>query len=162
MHRIFSIIAIALICTSGYGARKYGMAGCGLGTFVVDPDSSGFAQAFAATTNGTAYSQIGGIISGTSNCVPDEGEKKAMNQEQFVLHNLASLAKEITQGEGETLSAFTEELGCSASISTAVKSELKSNAGIILAAPGAIAVLESAKEMIRSKPEISKHCSLVG
>lgn len=134
------------------------MAGCGLGSYVIDPEGGGVVQAFAATTNGTAATKFFGIVSGTSNCVPDEGDKKAELQEKFIRHNLSSLAKEITQGEGETLAAFTEALGCSAAVAPAVRMELKSNAQTILAAPGGMAVLESIKGTLKSRPEIGQNC----
>ncbi len=161
MNRLVSMIAIALVCTLGYGARKYGMSGCGLGNYVVDADAGGFAHAFGDTTNVTVASQFFGIISGTSNCEPDEFEKKAMNQQQFVTHNLASLAKEIAQGEGTTLAAFTEALGCSSNVESNVRVELKSNASEILAAPGALAVLETAKAKLRGNPDTNLGCKFL-
>lgn len=162
MQRLIGIIAIALVCTTGFGARKYGMSGCGLGTYVVDAEAGGFAHAFGYTTNGTAYSTLGGIISGTSNCEPDDAEKKAQYQERFVINNFASLSKEMTQGEGQTLAAFAEALGCSNEVAPVVKSSLKGNAAEILAAPGAIAALEQAKQVLSRDAEIGKHCKFLG
>lgn len=162
MHRLVGIIAIALVCTTGFGARKYGMSGCGLGSYVVDPDAGGFAHAFGYTTNGTIP---GGaffpIISGTSNCEPDEGDKKAEYQESFISHNFASLSKEMTQGQGETLIAFTETLGCSQDVVPMAHMQLKANASEILAAPGAVAALETAKDVLGRNPQIGKSCKFL-
>lgn len=158
MHRLIGVIAIALVCTTGFGARKYGMSGCGLGTYVVDADAGGFAHAFSFTTHNTMYSQLGGIISGTSNCEPDEMDKKAQHQEKFILNNFASLSKEITQGQGETLAAFSETLGCSSESLPVVSSDLKDRATEILAAPGAIAALETAKGVLSRNPVLIKQC----
>ena len=47
--------------------RKYGIAGCGLGS-VLFGTSGGV---FAYTTNSSSGNQVFGITSGTSNCLPD-------------------------------------------------------------------------------------------
>jgi hypothetical protein len=98
----------------GVGARtntyKYGMAGCGLGSLVFEPSGM---QVLAATTNGSFYSQTFGISFGTSNCNDPSSAKTAYEQEVFMNANLASLSKEAAQGDGVTLRAFAELLGCS-------------------------------------------------
>ena len=163
MQRLLGIVALAVVCTAGFGARQYGMSGCGLGSYVVDPDAGGFAHVFGYTTHGTVP---GGaffpIISGTSNCVPDSARKTAQSQEQFILNNFASLSKEISQGQGETLSAFTEVLGCDGAGAGIVRDELKNGAAEILAAPGAIAALEAVKQILNRNPDAGKSCRYLG
>lgn len=88
----------------------YGMAGCGLGSIVITKD--GFVQVFAATTNGTLYSQTFGITFGTSNCVSDGAVLFDREQEMFVEANLGALKADIAAGGGEYLAAFTTLLGC--------------------------------------------------
>ena len=92
------------------GAAKYGPAGCGLGSLVFKPDS-GFTQIFAATTNGSTYTQTFGISSGTSNC--DTGPGSSQSAKAFVQTNRAALAKDIARGRGETISSLTALAGCS-------------------------------------------------
>ncbi len=90
---------------SGQG---YGMAGCGLGSFVFG-DKSGMIQIFAATTNGFAGNQTFGISSGTLNC----GESgRVANAEQFIDVNKVSLQNDLARGQGETLSALSNVLDC--------------------------------------------------
>lgn len=93
---------------SSYKAA-YGMAGCGLGTFVIKED--GIMQILAATTNGTSGSQTFGITSGTSNCAPSQSVAAA-EQEVFIRANLASLEREAAQGSGEYLNAYAQILNC--------------------------------------------------
>lgn len=100
------------------GAAKYGPAGCGLGSLVFKPDS-GFTQIFAATTNGSTYTQTFGISSGTSNC--DTGPGSSRSAKAFVETNRAALAKDIARGRGETISNLAALAGCSDSRAVGVK-----------------------------------------
>lgn len=94
-------------------AGSYGMAGCGLGSLVIK--SNGIAQIFAATTNGTSYSQTLGITTGTSNCTPGGAAFREHEQEVFVAVNFESLEKEMAAGKGEKLDAFSALMGCKSS-----------------------------------------------
>jgi hypothetical protein len=100
------------------GAAKYGPAGCGLGSLVFKPDS-GFTQIFAATTNGSTYTQTFGISSGTSNC--DTGPGSSQSAKAFVQTNRAALAKDIARGRGETISSLSALAGCSDAHAVGVK-----------------------------------------
>jgi hypothetical protein len=93
----------------GTGTAKYGPAGCGLGSLIFEPDS-GFTQIFAATTNGTSYTQTFGITSGTSNCDDDAGGEESAKA--FVQTNRAALAKDIARGKGETIATLSELAAC--------------------------------------------------
>ncbi|MBC7662030.1 MAG: DUF3015 family protein [Chitinophagaceae bacterium] len=87
----------------------YGMAGCGLGAELIKEDS--FIQIFAATTNGTVWSQSFGISFGTLHCTPSN-KAVALEQKVFIEANLVSLKREAVAGQGETLTAFADLLGC--------------------------------------------------
>ena len=91
---------------------NYGMAGCGLGSMLFD-ENGGFQQVLAATTNGTFGNQTFGISSGTSNCTKNGMVKNEREQEVFIAMNYDSLTQDIARGEGETLSALTNLMGCS-------------------------------------------------
>ena len=89
--------------------KKYGSAGCGLGSIVVGPEGP---QVFASTTNWTG-SQTFGITSGTSNCDSSNQSSYYHNeQEIFVTVNYNALALEMASGQGEKLEAFANILGC--------------------------------------------------
>ena len=95
-------------------AADYGMAGCGLGSMLIKDD--GIVQIFAATTNGTSYSQTFGITIGTSNCVSDGVVMADKEQEAFTELNLDNLQRDMAAGQGEYLAAFVTLLGCSEAV----------------------------------------------
>jgi hypothetical protein len=94
----------------GYQPVPWGMAGCGWGS-MVQKENTMFSQILAVTTNTTSASQLFGISSGTANCV-DPKKQQVAEQEVFIQMNLASLTEEAAQGDGESLQAFAELLGC--------------------------------------------------
>jgi len=146
---------LALLSTTSMAAKPYGMAGCGLGSLVIEPSGS---QTSASTTNGTAYNQLFGISSGTSNCKTSAELAVIQKQEDFIATNLGTLSKEMAQGTGESLAAFSETLGCEQTSFGDVAAELKSNYHTIFKAPGAMAVLDTSKDILRSNPELQSRC----
>jgi hypothetical protein len=92
-----------------YG-RQYGMAGCGLGSIVIGNKGG---QIWAATTNATAYSQLFGITSGTSNCVESATSAKADRMDKYIVVNKIALADDIARGEGETIQGLAQIMNCS-------------------------------------------------
>lgn len=90
-------------------SREYGMAGCGLGSVVVGKRGG---QIFAATTNGTLSNQLFGITFGTLNCTDGPNNEVAMNMDKFIVTNRAALSADVAKGDGETLSALTQVMGC--------------------------------------------------
>lgn len=161
-HFILAIIAVGMAFGAGVAqAAAYGTAGCGLGSIVLGK-SKGIMQTFAATLNGSSYSQSGGITSGTSNCAASPEAAAAIHvQQSFIANNLAPLSKEMAQGQGETLVAFTETLGCDAAVAVVAQAQLQKSHGKIFAAPGAIAVLESAKAELRTLPDVASKCTWI-
>lgn len=158
---ILVLMAFGLTLSSGVvQAASYGMAGCGLGSIVLGK-SKGIMQVFAATTNGTSASQTFGITTGTSNCASPKESAAIKQQEDFIANNLAPLSKEMAQGNGETLAAFTSTLGCDAAIAPVAHAQLQKSHGRIFAAPGALAVLDAAKAELRAQPELANGCSFI-
>jgi hypothetical protein len=137
-------------------SKKYGMAGCGLGSLAIGPNGS---QIFAATTNGTSSSQSWGIISGTSNCTKNIRYATLLKQKEFLSVNLPTLQKEMAQGKGETLNAFVEVLGCKSDAKKKVSSVLTKSYRKIFSKPGIEGVLHSAKEQILMKEKVAKQCT---
>lgn len=111
---------LVLVMASTANAANYGMAGCGLGSIVMGSSGS---QVLAATTNGTFYSQLFGITSGTSNCTDAGVVSKAAELPTFIEANRVEISNDLARGEGETLSHLATILGCNDSV--ALGSELK-------------------------------------
>jgi Protein of unknown function (DUF3015) len=108
---LFSVVIVlgsfANAATSGYGE-----SGCGLGSIIFGADK-GFTQVFAATTNGSSYSQLFGISSGTSNCVDAGAVKGANAVPAFIETNTVMLAQDAAKGQGENLNTLAHLMGCS-------------------------------------------------
>jgi hypothetical protein len=93
-------------------SMRYGSGGCGLGAAIIG-SGEGFGQVFAVTTNATFYTQLFGITSGTSNCVPHAGSKNATAfLNQFLTVNNVAFAEDVARGHGEALEVVAQELGC--------------------------------------------------
>ena len=124
MKLVLTFVASLFLMVGVAQAAPHGSAGCGLGS-VIFGDSEGFSQVFAATTNGSSYSQTFGITSGTSNCGSSGSVKDAVSQ--FIETNRETLAKDIARGEGESINSIAKLAGCqnSASVATELKSNFK-------------------------------------
>ncbi len=109
MKYFIALAFLAMFAGQAEAKKLYGTAGCGLGNMVFGKEN----QVLAATTNGTSYSQLFGITSGTSNCT-DGGAATAQNRlPRFVETNKLALANDIARGQGDTLASVTEIMGCS-------------------------------------------------
>jgi hypothetical protein len=94
-------------------SRPYGMAGCGLGSAALGKDGN---QILAATTNGTFYSQLFGITSETLNCVDSDTNQVAHKSDVYIQFNKYALQGDIAQGQGETLAAYSQVIGCPSNV----------------------------------------------
>lgn len=121
-----SVMLLAVASSSQAIERKYGTAGCGLGSLLLG-DEPGMVQILAATLNGIAGNQTFGITSGTLNC-----EKQAMFSSNeilnnFVAANMDNLAKDIASGKGESLETLAELMKIPAEKKSVVYSRLQTN-----------------------------------
>lgn len=111
MKKAYVLFAAAILAAASAQAgvaRKYGTAGCGLGSIVMGRTGS---QVLAATTNATGV-QAFGITTGTSNCAEDGVAMVDKEKEFFANANYESLMQEIAQGKGENLQAMASLYGC--------------------------------------------------
>lgn len=108
MKKLLSI-AILLVGSVAFSAKPYGDAGCGLGSVLFGSSGN---QVLAATTNGSSYTNLFGISSGTSNCVADGAVTLNKEVPLYIEANKESLAKEATRGNGETIATLSQMMGC--------------------------------------------------
>lgn len=97
------------------GTYKYGMAGCGLGSLVVEgPDrqEDKVFQLVAWAINAYIGFQVSAITTGTSNCEGPGSGIALIERETYIETNLSSLEKEAARGEGLHLEALSTILGC--------------------------------------------------
>lgn len=137
--------------------RRYGMAGCGLGSVLL-PNGP---QVATSIINGLFWNQVFVISSGTSNCQNDDLRQASSEQEQFMLSNFRSIASEAAQGRGETLTGLAETLGCTAESDQHFATFTQKNHRKIFSEPGALAALESLKRELRQEQDLLNSCKFV-
>ncbi|APJ02432.1 DUF3015 family protein [Silvanigrella aquatica] len=152
------IIAGLLSSAAVFAKTPFGMAGCGLGSIVMGSDGN---QVFASTTNGTFESQLFGITSGTSNCLEPSKQAALSAQQKFMAENYSILSKEMSQGDGETLKAFSNTFGCKKEVFDHFASLMQSSYSQIFIAPGSMAALDVVQSQIKNNPQLASGCSLV-
>ncbi len=148
-------ILLAGYSGSAFAARKYGMAGCGLGSMVF---GTGNPQISAATTN-NSFGQPYAITTGTSNCSPEPEATAVLKQESFVVANYATLSKELAQGQGQSVAGLAEVLGCESSVLPEFGSFAQSKYDALFLAPGSMAMLDKLKLEMASNETLSSSCS---
>jgi hypothetical protein len=108
------VVASLMIAGAAFAAGQAAKnTGCGLGTtlFKNNADNKVLLQAFQATTNYTLWNQTFGITTGTSECQQPKDFVSNERATEFMVANMDNLARDISQGRGETLDAFAELLG---------------------------------------------------
>lgn len=113
MKKILFCAALStLTATTVFAASGKVNTGCGLGTMLWagKADNSIISQSSQATTNGSFGAQTFGISSGTSECGAPSNIVQNDRLNHFVRANMDNLAKDIAQGNGESLDTFAELL----------------------------------------------------
>lgn len=103
-----SLIAVAGISNAAWAV---GDAGCGLGSMIIDKNAK-ISQTLALTTNESFFSNLFGITSGTSNCSASTLAKNDIEAEKYAEANYQNLRVDMARGEGESLMAFGQLMGC--------------------------------------------------
>lgn len=153
----YALIMIGTLLSSPVFAAGYGEAGCGVGSLIFG-NSKGPTQILAASTNSTFYQSFA-ISSGTSNCDAKGFDTASLERQQFVENNLASLAKDAANGQGEQLAALAGLFGCSAAEQSRFNTLARQNYGAIFADKATPAdVVTSFKGVVANDAELSNSC----
>lgn len=94
-----------------YLTATYGMAGCGLGSMIFTNNTRS-EQWLAAFINEAFIPQSTAISTGTSNCFDADEERSQAEQEIFIDTNFHTLKTDVVRGDGETLRAYADLVGC--------------------------------------------------
>jgi len=137
--------------------RRYGMAGCGLGSVLL-PNGP---QVITSVINGLLWNQVFMISSGTSNCQTDSLQQVGFEQESFMKSNYRVIASEAAQGRGETLVALADSLGCAPDSHPMFAAFTQSNHRKIFSEPGAVAALRTLKKELLQETTLKRSCELV-
>ncbi|MBX7232233.1 MAG: DUF3015 domain-containing protein [Bdellovibrionales bacterium] len=139
--------------------RQYGIAGCGLGSVLIGKRG---AQIFASTTNGSWSNQMFGISSGTLNCVDSPTAEVASRMDQFIMVNRSRVQGDIARGQGESVAAIGQYMGCTAS-SNKIAVTLKSSYTSIFTSGATVTeVTDGIITAILANPELAKSCQHLG
>lgn len=158
-HVLCGIVFSTLILPiTSYAKAPFGMAGCGFGSQVMGADGN---QVFASTTNGTSLNQTFGITSGTSNCLEPSKAAALSAQQHFMADNYSTLSKEMAQGDGEALRAFSNTFGCAKDVYSHFAAQMQNSFARIFSAPGSLAALDVVQAEIKANPQLNKFCTLV-
>lgn len=109
---VAAAISLSVVSQASAIERKYGTAGCGLGSMLLG-DEPGMVQILAVILNNIAGNQTFGITSGTLNCEKKANFANNEKLDKFVVANLDSLARDIAAGHGESLETMVELIGVS-------------------------------------------------
>ena len=148
-YTLLTMIAFMSLPTFAGGV---GPAGCGLGHQIFHKDS----QVLAATTNGTSYSQLFGITSGTSGCEEKNGVAKL---DSFIESNRVALSDDMARGQGETLAGLGQILECDDV--TSLSSVLKNNYSSVFTTD-TVSTLEIGRHVKRVLKSNNVSCSRAG
>lgn len=152
-----SLLSIALfglmLASSNVFAANYGMAGCGVGALVFQ-DQPGKIQILAATLNNIISPQTSAITSGTSNCF----ESRETAQAMFITVNKVALRKDISRGNGETLSGLSEILNCTDTEKLGTSLQKNYNKIFPSEKVSPMEISQTIQNMIREDVELSTTC----
>ena len=95
-----------LALSSSLSAAGNANTGCGLGSMLIENQSTVLAQVVAATINGISGNQTFGITSGSVGCVKPARLVLNDQAQKFVADNMDALAIDVASGEGENLDTF--------------------------------------------------------
>ena len=101
------LAAVMVAATAGFAAADDDI-GCGLGTKVWEGEKGIVPKVLGATTNGTFGNQTFGITFGTLGCSSEGVITADARLRMFAGANLDNLARDMAQGQGETLDAFAQ------------------------------------------------------
>lgn len=149
---IFSVMFICFSTSLWAEETAYGTAGCGLGSMIMGNKDG---QVLAATTNGTSYTQLFGITSGTSNC-KDVAKATALNG--FIRDNKVALANNIARGEGAELNSVLAMLNCNQNELAA--KELQKNYSEIFSSYYEQHIAHKMATVLNADPLLSQSCQI--
>lgn len=109
MKKLIAVAAISLLPFSNTMADQD--IGCGLGSMLFAGKDGKAVKVLGATTNGTSGNQTFGITFGTLGCDGTGTVTSSAKIAQFIDGNMEQLARDMSQGEGETLSTLAEIWG---------------------------------------------------
>jgi hypothetical protein len=134
MKRLLIATSLLLIPTLA-SAQNIGQ--CGWGSKLMAGQRGIAPQVLAATTNGTSGNQTFAITTGTSGCTQDGVVSSSWKTAKYIDSNLNKLARDVSAGQGETLTGLASLLNVEESLRPHFYKTTQENFATIFAADGA-------------------------
>jgi hypothetical protein len=159
MKKLVFTALVALSATAAQAAQNN--VGCGLGSMVFNGQSGVVPQVLAATTNGTSGNQTFGISSGTLGCTQDGVVQSTAKLSMFTGSNMDSLARDMSQGEGESLATLADLMGIESTDKAAFYSASRANFDKIFTSADVTAeqVLANLKQVLAADAALSRYAA---
>lgn len=109
MKKLIAIAALSVLPFTN--AMADSDIGCGLGSMVMAGQEGKVFKVLGATTNGTSGNQTFGITFGTLGCDGTGSVTSSAKLALFIDGNMDNLARDMSKGEGETLSTLAAVWG---------------------------------------------------
>ena len=110
-NKALVVTVLAVLPTLSFAAGENNVGSCGWGSKVFEGQKGIAPQVLAATTNGTFGNQTFGVTSGTSGCTQDGAVSSTWKTSMFIDGNKERLARDMSQGGGETLDSLAHLIG---------------------------------------------------
>ena len=133
--------------------------GCGLGSMVFEGKEGKVFKVLGATTNGTSGNQTFGITFGTLGCDGTGTITSSAKLALFIDGNMDNLARDISKGEGETLSTLAEVWGVAESDQQVFNELVQENFSQVFTSENVTsqAVLENLNNLITNNPKLAMY-----
>jgi hypothetical protein len=137
MKKLLVMVAALSLFAASYASANQMNTGCGVGTLIFQDtkDQSTLVQVVAMTTNGTFMNTFG-VTTGTSECKQPSKVVSNERLNEFVQANMDELARDISAGNGETLTTVAELMGVPSADRTAFNANLQAHFHQIFPNPG--------------------------
>lgn len=151
-----AVVVFSLFVVSSASAQNVGR--CGWGSKLFDGQKGIAPQVLAVTTNGTSGNQTFAITTGTSGCTQNGLVRSNWQTAMFVDQNMTKIAKDMSQGRGESLDTLAALLGMNNSEKEVFAKVTKENYSNIFANADSSSddVLNALKNVLASNSELAK------
>jgi len=157
MKKLIAVAAISLLPFTNVMADQD--IGCGLGSMVFAGQQGKVVKVLGATTNGTSGNQTFGITFGTLGCDGTGTVTSTAKLALFIDGNMDNLARDISKGEGETLSTLAAVWGLAEQDQAAFNELAQANFSKVFTSENVTsqAVLENLNSLLSNNAQLASY-----
>tara|TARA_R110001583_G_scaffold112950_2_gene263268 strand:- start:7342 stop:7821 length:480 start_codon:yes stop_codon:yes gene_type:complete len=157
MKKLIAVAAISFLPFTNVMADQD--IGCGLGSMVFAGQEGKVVKVLGATTNGTSGNQTFGITFGTLGCDGTGTVTSSAKLALFIDGNMDNLARDMSKGEGETLSTLATVWGVAEQDQAAFNEVAQANFSEVFTSENVTsqAVLENLNNLMAANIELATY-----